>query len=79
MMIAQVTNFEVGDFVHTFGDAHLYSNHLEQAEEQLARQPRALPTVRINPQVTSIFDFTYDDFELLNYDPHPHIPAPVAV
>ena len=79
MMIAQVTNLEVGDFVHTFGDAHLYSNHLEKAEEQLTRQPRALPTMRINPQVTSIFDFTYDDFELLNYDPHPHIPAPVAV
>ena len=79
MMIAQVTNLEVGDFVHTFGDAHLYSNHLEKAEEQLTRQPRALPTMRINPQVTSIFGFTYDDFELLNYDPHPHIPAPVAV
>ncbi|MCH8314731.1 MAG: thymidylate synthase [Planctomycetes bacterium] len=79
MMIAQVTNLEVGDFVHTFGDAHLYSNHLEKAEEQLTRQPRALPTMRINPQVTSIFDFTYDDFELLNYNPHPHIPAPVAV
>ena len=79
MMIAQVTDLGIGDFVHTFGDAHLYSNHLEQAEEQLTRQPRALPTMRINPQVTSIFDFTYDDFELLNYDPHPHIPAPVAV
>lgn len=79
MMIAQVTGLGIGDFVHTFGDAHLYSNHLEQAEEQLTRQPRALSTMRINPQVRSIFDFTYDDFELLNYDPHPHIPAPVAV
>ena len=79
MMVAQVTGLGIGDFVHTFGDAHLYSNHLEQAEQQLTRQPRALPTMRINPQVTSIFDFTYDDFELLNYDPHPHIPAPVAV
>ncbi len=79
IMIAQVTNLGVGDFVHTFGDAHVYLNHLVQVREQLQRQPRRLPSVRINPQVTSIFDFTYDDFELLNYDPHPHIPAPVAV
>lgn len=79
MMIAQVTGLGVGDFVHTFGDAHVYLNHLEQVREQLQRPPRPLPSVRINPQVTSIFDFTYDDFELLNYDPHPHIPAPVAV
>ncbi len=79
MMIAQVTGLGIGDFVHTFGDAHVYLNHLEQVREQLRRQPRPLPSVRINPQVTSIFDFTYDDFELLNYDPHPHIPAPVAV
>lgn len=79
MMIAQVTGLGIGDFVHTFGDAHVYLNHLEQVREQLRRQPRPLPSMRINPQVTSIFDFTYDDFELLNYDPHPHIPAPVAV
>ncbi|MEE8155140.1 MAG: thymidylate synthase [Phycisphaerales bacterium] len=79
MMIAQVTGLGIGDFVHTFGDAHVYLNHLEQVREQLRRQPRPLPSVRINPQVTSIFDFTYDDFELLNYDPHPHISAPVAV
>ena len=79
MMIAQVTGLGIGDFVHTFGDAHVYLNHLEQVRDQLRRQPRPLPSVRINPQVTSIFDFTYDDFELLNYDPHPHIPAPVAV
>ncbi len=79
MMIAQVTGLGIGDFVHTFGDAHVYLNHREQVREQLRRQPRPLPSVRINPQVTSIFDFTYDDFELLNYDPHPHIPAPVAV
>ncbi|MEE8155565.1 MAG: thymidylate synthase [Phycisphaerales bacterium] len=79
MMIAQVTGLGIGDFVHTFGDAHLYLNHREQVREQLRRPPRPLPSVRINSQVTSIFDFTYDDFELLNYDPHPHIPAPVAV
>ncbi|MEE9130242.1 MAG: thymidylate synthase [Phycisphaerales bacterium] len=79
MMIAQVTGLGIGDFVHTFGDAHVYLNHLEQVREQLQRQPRPLPSVRINPKVTSIFGFTYNDFELLNYDPHPHIPAPVAV
>ena len=79
MMIAQVTGLGVGDFVHTFGDAHVYLNHREQVREQLQRPPRSLPSVQINPQVASIFDFAYDDFELLNYDPHPHIPAPVAV
>ena len=79
MMIAQVTGLGIGDFVHTFGDAHVYLNHREQVREQLRRQPRPLPSMRIDPEVTSIFDFTYDDFELLNYDPHPHIPAPVAV
>ncbi|WP_432797851.1 thymidylate synthase [Poriferisphaera sp. WC338] len=79
MMIAQVTGYRPGDFVHTFGDAHLYTNHFEQANLQLTRTPRTLPTMKINPDVKSLFDFTYDDFELLNYDPHPHIKAPVAV
>lgn len=78
-MVAQVTGLVAGEFVHTFGDVHLYLNHLEQARQQLSRQPRTLPTMRINPQVKSIFDFQYSDFELLDYDPHPHIPAPVAV
>ena len=79
MMVAQVTGLEPGDFVHTFGDAHLYDNHLEQAQLQLQREPRDLPTMQLNKQVTSIFDFKFEDFRLENYDPHPHIPAPVAV
>ena len=79
MMIAQVCGLEPGEFVHTFGDAHLYSNHTEQVETQLARQPLPLPTMRINPAVSDIFDFTYDDFELLNYQCHPGIRAPIAV
>lgn len=79
MMVAQVTGLEPGEFIHTFGDAHLYLNHLEQAEEQLSRHPRALPRMEINPEVTSIFDFVYDDFRLIDYDPHPHIKAAVAV
>ena len=79
MMVAQVTDLEPGDFVHTFGDVHLYSNHFEQARLQLSREPRALPTMRINPDVRSIFDFKFEDFTLENYDPHPHIKAPVAV
>jgi thymidylate synthase len=79
MMVAQVTGLEPGDFVHTFGDAHLYSNHIEQAQLQLSREPRPLPTMKLNPAVKSIFDFKFADFELLNYDPHPHIAAPVAV
>jgi thymidylate synthase len=79
MMVAQVCDLEVGDFVHTFGDAHLYSNHLEQTELQLSRECRPLPTMKINPAVKDIFAFTYEDFELLNYDPHPHIKAPVAI
>ena len=79
LMIAQVSGLKPGDFIHTFGDAHLYSNHMEQAGIQLAREPRALPKMRINPGVRSIFDFKYDDFELLNYNPHPHIKGAVAV
>jgi thymidylate synthase len=79
MMIAQVTGLEPGEFVHTFGDAHLYLNHLEQTQEQLRREPYPLPTMRINPEVKSIFDFKYDDFELVDYQFHPHIKAPVAI
>jgi thymidylate synthase len=79
MMVAQVTDLQPGEFVHTFGDAHLYANHLEQAEEQLTRDPRPLPMMNINPDVRSIFDFQFDDFQLEHYDPHPHIRAPVAV
>jgi thymidylate synthase len=79
MMVAQVCDLEVGDFVHTFGDAHIYSNHIEQANLQLSREIRPLPTMKINPNVKDIFGFTYEDFELLNYDPHPHIKGEVAV
>jgi thymidylate synthase len=79
LMVAQVTGLAPGDFVHTFGDAHLYDNHLEQAQLQLSREPRPLPTMRIDPDVESIFDFQYEHFRLENYNPHPHIPAPVAV
>ncbi len=79
MMVAQVVGLEAGDFIHTFGDAHLYSNHLEQAALQLQREFRPLPQMKLNPEVTNIFDFKYEDFELLNYDPHPHIRAAVAV
>ena len=79
MMMAQVTGLEPGDFVHTFGDAHLYLNHLEQADAQLAREPRALPRIEINPAVRDIGGFAYEDFALSGYDPHPHIAAPVAV
>jgi thymidylate synthase len=79
MMVAQVTGYRPGDFVHTFGDAHLYLNHLDQAREQLRRAPRALPRMEINPAVKSLFDFAYDDFTLTGYDPHPHIKAMVAV
>lgn len=79
MMMAQVTGLQPGEFVHTFGDAHLYVNHLEQADLQLSRTPRALPTMNINPDVSSIFSFRYEDFALEGYDPHPHIAAPVAV
>ena len=79
MMIAQVTNLEAGDFIHTFGDVHLYNNHLEQAKEQLSRDFRSLPKMKINPEITDINDFRYEDFELINYDPHPHIKAAVSV
>jgi thymidylate synthase len=79
MMLAQVCDLEPGDFVHTFGDAHLYLNHLEQAKLQLSRDHRPLPTMKINPDVKDLFAFKYEDFELVNYDPHPHIKAPVAV
>ena len=79
MMVAQVCDLQPGDFVHTFGDAHLYSNHLEQTELQLTRAPRPLPTMKINPEVKNIFDFKFEDFELINYDPHPHIKGAVAV
>jgi thymidylate synthase len=79
LMVAQVTNLAPGEFIHTFGDAHLYNNHLEQARLQLEREPRRLPSLWMNPDVKSIFDFRYQDFRLENYDPHPHISAPVAV
>ncbi|MCB0602940.1 MAG: thymidylate synthase, partial [Saprospiraceae bacterium] len=79
MMMAQVCDLEPGDFVHTFGDAHLYSNHLEQARLQLEREPRMLPKMIINPTVRSIFDFSFDDFSLIDYHPYPHIRAEVSV
>ena len=79
MMVAQVTGLEPGDFVHTLGDAHLYLNHLEQAELQLTREPRPLPRLRMNPDVASIFNFRFDDFSVEGYDPHPSIKAPIAV
>ncbi len=79
LMVAQVTGLEPGEFIHTFGDVHLYSNHFEQAATQLQRSPRPLPTMRLNPERTDLFAFVYEDFRLENYDPHPHIPAPVAV
>ncbi len=79
MMIAQVCGLEAGDFVHTFGDAHLYSNHIEQAQLQLSRTPRSLPSMKINHDVKDIFEFKYEDFELVGYDPYPHIKATVAV
>ncbi|QDE40461.1 thymidylate synthase [Luteibacter pinisoli] len=78
-MIAQVTGLEVGDFVHTLGDAHLYSNHIEQAQKQLSREPRALPKLVLNPEVKNIFDFRFEDVSIVDYDPYPAIKAPVAV
>jgi thymidylate synthase len=79
MMVAQVCSLELGDFVHTLGDAHIYSNHMDQVNEQLSRPPKALPRMIINPEVKSIFDFKFEDFVLENYDPDPAIKAPVAV
>lgn len=79
LMLAQVCGYQAGDFVHTFGDAHLYSNHVEQAQLQLTRATRALPTMRLNPDIDDIFAFRFQDFSLEGYDPHPHIAAPVAV
>jgi thymidylate synthase len=79
MMVAQACDLEVGDFVHTFGDAHLYLNHLEQTHEQLSRDPLPLPVMKINPDIRNIFDFSFEDFELQDYQAHPHIKAPVAV
>ena len=79
MMIAQVTGLEPGEFIHTFGDAHLYSNHFDEVETQLAREPLPLPVMILNPEVRSVFDFTYEDFSLEGYQAHPHIKAPVAV
>ena len=79
MMVAQVCKLELGDFVHTLGDAHLYSNHLQQTDLQLSRDPYPLSKIRINPDIDSIFDFSYEDFELLDYEAHPHIKGMVAV
>jgi thymidylate synthase len=79
LMVAQVTGLKPGTFVHTFGDVHLYLNHLDQADEQLSRSPRALPSMEINPEVRSLFDFAYEDFKLVGYDPHPAIRAEIAV
>ena len=79
MMVAQVTGLQPGDFVHTFGDVHIYTNHIEQVKLQLSREPRSLPVMRINPAVKDIFSFQYDDFVLENYDPHPHIKGEVAI
>ncbi|NDV82430.1 thymidylate synthase [Bacteroides sp. 51] len=78
-MVAQVTGLQAGEFVHTFGDAHIYQNHLEQVKLQLSREPRKLPQMKINPEIKDIFDFKFEDFELVNYDPHPHIAGKVSV
>ena len=79
MMIAQVCDLEPGEFIHTFGDVHIYSNHVEQVKLQLTREPKELPQMKINPEVTSIFDFKFEDFELVNYEAHPHIKGEVSV
>ena len=79
MMMAQVCGYEPGDFIHTFGDVHIYSNHMEQVKLQLSRTPRALPIMKMNPEITNIFDFSFEDFKLEGYDPHPAIKGKVAV
>ena len=79
MMIAQVCGFEAGEFIHTFGDAHIYNNHIEQVNLQLSREPRKLPIMKLNPDVKNIFDFTFDDFTLGGYEPHEHIKGAVSV
>lgn len=79
LMIAQVSGLKPGEFVHTFGDVHIYQNHMDQVRQQLSREPRALPTLTLNPEITNLFDFSYEDFTLENYDPHPSIQAPIAV
>jgi thymidylate synthase len=79
LMVAQVCGLDAGEFIHTFGDVHLYNDHIEQARLQLTREPRQLPTMKLNPDVTDIFGFRFSDFELINYDPHPHIKAKVSV
>jgi thymidylate synthase len=79
MMMAQVCGYEAGEFIHTFGDAHIYDNHIEQLELQRSRVPKPLPKMILNPDITNIFDFTFDDFTLVDYDPHPHIKGKVAV
>ena len=78
-MMAQVTGLKAGDFVHTLGDAHIYTNHLDQIRLQLTRETRPLPQMKLNPEVNSLFDFQFEDFELIGYDPHPHIKGEVAV
>ncbi len=79
MMIAQVCDLKVGEFIHTFGDAHIYNNHFEQVELQLSREPKPLPKMILNPEVKNIFDFKFEDFTLVDYDPHPHIKGAVAI
>ena len=79
LMVAQVTGLEAGDFVHTLGDAHIYNDHFEQVKLQLSREPRSLPRMVVNPDVKDIFDFKFEDFQLVDYDPHPHIKATVSV
>lgn len=79
LMVAQVTGYKPGEFIHTFGDAHIYLNHLDQVDLQLSREPRKLPDMKLNPEVKSIFDFKFEDFELVNYDPHPHIKGEISI
>lgn len=79
MMIAQICGFEYGEFIHTFGDAHIYNNHLDQVKLQISREPKPLPKMNINPEISSVFDFTYEDFNLIDYNPHPLIKGKVSV